>query len=186
MEKFKRLDLARNGWVQTDTSKYAQELYMFFNESHIGHFFHRPVDHLALKAADANQFDNWLEDILSTSTKLSFIISDSRRLATARTKDPIFFPGLGIIKTLEIMEPRPERVGLDLVGLDHIELLRPLDAIEFHFRMYALPFKTQENESHKTLVLQINKEGQEVKFTEKRLLDIVQDEILSGQATILK
>jgi hypothetical protein len=112
---------------------------------------------------------------------------NNRRISLATLNSPFDFKQLGTTQYLEIMEPKPEKAGQGLTGMEHIEIYaQNLNLVKVNVDAANIDYKYAENPSHKAIVIQINKEGQEVKFTDRHLSDIVKEEIDKGKATILK
>ncbi len=142
---------------------------------------------MAIKAEDTHQFDDYLGIFSPLSESMSYIEMNDRRLATAELINPLEFQTIGECRTLEIMEPRPEKVGMDIVGFEHIEMYHePLEKIEETLKAKNIPYEFTSNPEHRALVVVINDKGQEIKFTDKSLAQIVARQVKDKEATIVK
>ena len=143
-----------------------------------------PVDHCAIKARDSVEFEEWIAELLPFCTSASFAVLNNRRLATLELKMPVYFGVWGQTTVLEVMEPRPEKVGNDFTGFEHIELFHPsLNSVADTLEQKKVPFDHQENPGHKAVVLALSPEGHEVKFTDNHLRLMVKKQLESGEST---
>lgn len=147
-------------------------------------WFDRP-DHLAIKCKDSADFEVAIEQWLPKSAELSYVHLNGRRLATALLLEPIAVGNLGTVEWLEIMEPRPEKVGLDPVGIDHMEFeFADFESAQEVLGEKGVEFANQENPNHHWLSILAN--GYEFKLNDRVLADIVEEELTNGEATVLK
>jgi hypothetical protein len=143
-------------------------------------------DHIAIKAFDSPRFEELLEEVkreFSVSDKhiVTEVLND-RRIATAFLAGPIAVGSFGEVKLLEIMEPRPEKVGEDKVGLDHFEFLVPnlADAV-MHIRrspIHENDYDVRSNSNHDFIEVRFGEiikgeHSREFKLTYESLADIV-------------
>ena len=169
--------------LQEATDEYFERLRIFIDTYDLWELFDgATVDHVAIKLEDKQDY---LEHVESLSNESSWIIStpmDDREISTAKLRDPMRLHGLGTTRIVEIMEPKPGKSGG--TGLDHIEVLSLstfediralLDSRNIRFTLYS-------NERHSAVVVQINDEGQEVKFTDGRLEDIALVQAACGES----
>jgi predicted metalloenzyme YecM len=173
--------------LQTSADEYTAALKRFLDTQGLTEYFIPPVDHLAVKATDAQDYMHYMELILPFSEEISYVPLNNRRLATAKLTNPISFGELGETVYLEIMEPRPEKVGKDFTGFEHIELLcKDFNAVESVLKAKNIPYEMCENPEHRALVLKINDLGQEIKFTDKSLGQIVLNQVDRNEAVVIK
>ena len=150
-----------------------------------------PVDHLALKAEDGRDYEELLRIFSRISTRVYETLINSRRISVAQLKSFVGLrfgdTSLGSTRLLEIMEPRPEKAGQDLVGFEHIELVVPqLEGVRQELMLRGSHFQEGGNDYHQTVVLKINDNGQEVKFTNRPLIAIIEEQIKRGETAVLK
>ena len=144
-----------------------------------------PIDHVAIKALDRKTYEEYLKVYLPLSKRLSYSKVNERDLATAMLYKPLDADTFGKVSVLEIMEPRPGVIATTHDLIDHTELLVPdLEPIKQALKAKDVEFKVQTNDQHTTVVIEINEWGQEVKFTDRSLLDIAEKQIASGAAKI--
>lgn len=111
---------------QESIRKFVDELVGFRDQHKLSELFSSRVDHLAIKMADSNDYERCVKDILSICSLMTEAQLNNRRIATAKLEKKVNLTGssqsLSSVEYLEIMEPRPEKVGKDLVGIDHCEI----------------------------------------------------------------
>lgn len=169
-ENFQKLTF---GSLQRDTGLYLLSLRDFFYLHGIKHLL-GPIDHLAYKTADTGHFDYCLSCLEPICVRSHFVTMDNRKLATLELYKPINCEGLGETKLLELMEPRPEKVGKDFIGLEHAEIYhRNLAKIQKELEAQGVNYQVQKNPSHRTIVFPISRAGQEIKFTDRPLGEII-------------
>lgn len=139
-----------------------------------------PVDHFAVKLADGKAFDDFIDRILPLAEKVHCVNLNNRRISVAFLKKPIYFGRFGNCTDIEIMEPKPEKVGKDLVGFEHIEIYRP----DFDDLLDLGEFK--DNGHHKSIVIKLNEKGQELKLNDSPIRDVLVKERKEGILTDLK
>ncbi len=144
------------------------------------------IDHIAVKLSDTSEYENFINDNLAFFASANYIQMNNRRITTVRLKNAIETTSFGSVFYLEIMEPKPEKVGTFKSGLDHAEIWVPnFDELEKEFGLRDLEFVRSDNGHHRTLIFKMN-DLWEVKFTDKTIEDTVKDEIESGLITSLK
>lgn len=170
---------------EQQVADYAAALHAFRAEYGLpGEWFAEP-DHIAVKCADATDFDKTLAEWLPKAESLSYIHLNGRRLATAKLLGPIAVGEEGEVGWLEIMEPRPEKAGQDVVGVDHMEFMfADFDAVKALLAERGVSFTPQENPSHRWVSIDAN--GHELKLNDLPLAAVVPEEIAEGKAVILK
>ncbi len=145
----------------------------------------KPVDHLAIKSHYSKDYEEYIKTIKSHVQKpFLYTHMDQRRIAAAKLTDSINFSPFGFSNMIEIIEPKPEKAKTTDARFDHIEFLNPdLETIEHILSKHLIPFTRYQNPKHKALVVVINDKGQEIKFTDSRLKDIVLQEFNEKNAT---
>ena len=89
------------------------------------------------------------------------------------------------------MEPKPENVGRDIVGGEHMEFFYPDFAAAQAFLQTQATERDQEvsheldlsSSVHQTLVLPFG-DGYEIKLNNRTLADIIPEELASGEAIV--
>ncbi len=174
--------------MQAEINAYAAELQRFCEERNIptnSDWFSEP-DHIAFKAADTKDFDKLIESFKPLSSEISCIEMDERRLATARLISGLKVGEFGKVYVVELMEPRPEKVGNDVVGLEHMEFLYPFfSRVESTLELAGVRTQRQGNSGHNWVNVVINPAGQEVKFNDKLLSETVAEEVERGETEVI-
>lgn len=166
---------------------FAEEAKLFFYSYGLADLvIDLPIDHVAIKALDRKVYDEYIKIYLPLSQRMSYAVVNDRDLATALLYEPLDAGTWDQVKLLEIMEPRPNAIATTYDLIDHIELLvSNLEAIKTTLTNKDVIFTEQSNDQHKTVVVEINEWGQEVKFTDRGLQDISDKQIASGTARVI-
>jgi hypothetical protein len=135
-------------------------------------------DHVAIKAFNSRAYESLLAQVeaqMEVDDNIIVAELNERRIATAFLTGGLAVGEFGEVHMLEIMEPRPERVGKDKVGLDHVEfLVTDLVGVQRHLRRGQVSFEHQVNSSHEFVSVRFGESHEhEVKFTDTSLADIV-------------
>lgn len=167
--------------------KYVESLEQFVQRRRLPQEWFNEPDHLAVKCLDGKHFDAMLDTWARRVDLASYVRMDGRRLAAVHLGEAAISLGMfGSVEWLEIMEPRPEKVGKDTVGIDHAEFVYPdFTAVKQVLRFRKVPYELQENPNHSWVNIPINSLGQELKLNDRPLADIVGHEIETGDAVVL-
>jgi predicted metalloenzyme YecM len=143
-------------------------------------------DHLAIKCADGLDYEYKTQDLLPDAQQASEVTLDGRRLAALHLISPQPVGSFGNVSWLEIMQPRPEKQGKGIVGLEHIEFYYPdFSEISSVLQEKGVTFVEQANPGHEWLNIKMNDYGHELKLNNRLLEDIVSYELEEGIAHIL-
>jgi len=146
-------------------------------------WFTKP-DHIAIKAKDAAAYDAHVEfwKTKAVRNRICEIKLNGRRLGTVKLKEPMSVGPFGLISWLELMEPRPEKVGKDKVGIDHMEFYFPdFDEVLMILKDRVIKAKKEKNPSHSWISVELH-DGQELKINDWPLAKIIPEEIKAGKA----
>jgi hypothetical protein len=173
--------------LQELLTAYSEEVKLFFYSYGLANLvLDVPVDHVALKALDRKVFEEYIQMYLPLSRRLTYEAVGPRDIATAELYDSLDAGTFGPVKLLEIMEPKPETIATTYDLIDHIELLvTDLESVQQVLKSKDVQFKVQANENHTAVVIEITEWGQEVKFTDRSLLDIAEKQIALGSAKVV-
>lgn len=162
---------------------YGESLRDFVDQYGLPEEWFAEPDHIAFKCRNAEHFDEVLMQATDDSDQLSFVAKDGRRLASAHLEQPVYVESFGSVEWLEIMQPRPEKQGRDLVGLEHMEFYWPdFESAEEVLRDRGITFEMQHNESLQWMNIIINEFGHELKLCNRKLADIVGEDLANGDA----
>jgi predicted metalloenzyme YecM len=171
---------------EEQTKEYAETLAKFVAEYNLPKEWFAVADHLAVKGADGTEFEALVEHTKAAAYQVSCIDLDGRRLATAKLKETIKVGDFGTVEWLEIMEPRPEKIGKDVVGLEHMEFYFPdFTTAEAVLKEKGIAYEIQQNPGHTWINIVLNDRGQELKLNNKTLSDIVTEELKTGESYLL-
>lgn len=148
-------------------------------------------DHIAIKCRDGEHFLETMDEFRVVSRAITYIHKSERRLGTAMLLSGISIGRLGKVDIVEIMEPKPEKVGRDIVGVEHMEFFYPdFTAAQAFLQMQAtergqeVPHELDlSNSVHQTLVLPFA-DGYEIKLNNRTLADIIPEEFANGEAIL--
>jgi predicted metalloenzyme YecM len=171
--------------LQQQANNFAQSLNQFLdNYPELKSLCNYPIDHMAIKAHGKNDYETYINSVIQFSIPpITYTPMDQRRIATATLKEPIEFSHFGSATTLEIIEPKPEKAETADARFDHIEIRNPnFEEVEQVLNKLNIPYKPYANPKHKALVIVINDQQQEIKFTNGNLAEIVRQELNEGKA----
>ncbi len=173
--------------LQQLLATYAEDVKMFFYSYGLANLVvDVPVDHVAIKALDKATYDEYLKIYGPLSSRLSYEAVGHRDIATSELINPLDAGTFGNVKLLEIMEPKPDAIATTYDMIDHIELLVPdLELIKVALQEKDIEFKVQSNENHTAVVIPMTEWDQEVKFTDRSLLDIAEKQIANNTAQVI-
>lgn len=165
---------------------YRESLQAFLISNKLEVYGTDPLDHIAIKAKDTVQYESLIELLLPVSLQGSFVSMDNRRIATVDLEKPLRI-GTSDVQCIEIMEPRPEKVGRDYVGFEHAEIYSShIAKIEEYAKEKGISYEAYTNDSHHAIVFQINDKNQEIKFTDATHIDVLRIEKEHGKLQLLK
>lgn len=165
---------------------YAEELRAFIDDHALPEEWFGNPDHVAYKCRDEAHFTQVVRLASEDAIQLSVVELDNRKLASAELERSVYLESFGNIDWLEIMQPRPEKAGSDVVGLEHVEFYwSELEAAEEVLRDRGIAYELQSNQNHRWLNIVINDSGQELKLNDRPLAHIVREEIADGTALII-
>jgi hypothetical protein len=176
-----RIGVITPEYLKDESYFYSIRLTDFEETNNLHELAHLNVDHCGIKVRDSIDFNRCSKSLRSLSVWEHQATLNNRRIYVYELKEEytLDFGPHGTTRLIELMEPRPEKVGLDLVGTDHIELLVDDFAIvETAFKERRLGYELQANQNHATIVRAIHQEGPEVKYTMLSLRDVTQDELI--------
>lgn len=173
--------------LQQAAETYTNELSHFLHSYNLGRFITGQVDHMAIKMADTRAYEDYLQKIESLCISLEYMNEGGRRLATALLNQSILFGDYGSTALLEIMEPRPQKIGNDLVGFEHTEFYYPnLKEVKDFLDKRGVVYEDYANPFHAAVACRVNPQNQEVKFTNAPLADSLRRERDGGLLTVIK
>jgi len=168
--------------------QYAKELENFVSVHNLPEAWFAQPDHVAIKCADGMDYEDTMEEFKDEAEQRTWVKMHGRRLGSVKLISSLALGNFGDVSWVEVMEPRPEKVGKDVVGFDHAEFHYP------HFKPIIMTFNLRkikysipdDNPEHGAVVVVINEDtGHELKLNDKTLADIVAHELKEGKATIL-
>lgn len=169
---------------ETARTEYEQSLTEFVGRYELPETWFSQIDHVAIKCADAADYEATVQQWLPQSQELSYVSLDYRRLASARLSGGVALGRFGHAQWLEIMEPRPEKLGADTVGIDHVEFyFRDFTEVQKELIEKGIKYTPQSNINHDWLSIVINDQGQELKINNRTLANIVAEEASTGIST---
>jgi predicted metalloenzyme YecM len=184
------LSLFDKSKLQEEINQYCQNLRQFLFQNDLEELvLNCSIDHFAIKLANSDHYSKYIDSLKKDSSSISDTEMHNRRLATALLNQPLMFM---LIKqqtscnVMEIIEPKPEKANKRLVGFEHIEIYhKDLDRVKQFLKSKNVAFEDYENPHHRAAVLVINDKGQEIKFTDSRLEEIVEQQIAAGSSTVI-
>ena len=167
--------------VRSAADSSAHELELYVESRGLRHEWFAQPDHIAFKFAGAADFEEGMNSIAVDTDSLSYIKLDDRRLASARLLAPVAFGSFGEIWWVELMEPRPEKVGKDVVGPDHIEFYYPnFEEVAQKLGAEGIRYDYQENPNHAWLSFWLQPSEFEIKLNNGTMAKMVAREEADG------
>ena len=124
-------------YIKTEEVKYRQELLTYLKK--------HDITSLILNAF--SKIDG----------KVVYFNINNRRIGSIILQEPMQFSEEIQTKFIELMEPKPEKVGKDFVGFEHTEIYVPeFNQFEIHAKEKHLPYELYANEAHTALVCKIS------------------------------
>lgn len=171
---------------EEEIEQFAETLQLFIDKYELPEKWFKTADHLAVKCADALDYVFRMEELMPDAAQASEIVMDKRRLAALRLTSPVPVGNLGEVSWLEVMEPRPEKVGKDVVGLEHMEFYYPdFDEVTELLAKLGVAYELQSNPGHSWVNIVLNEKGQELKLNDRLLGETVAEEIDNGTSRVL-
>lgn len=172
--------------IMTQIFAYSEELREFIDNNALPEEWFEQPDHFAYKCRNAEHFEEVLKLVTDDADSLSYVMLDGRKLASAHLAQSVYAESFGHVEWLEVMQPRLEREGDDVVGLEHMEFYFPdFETIEDVLHDRGISYELQTNPNHQWINIVINDAGQEVKLNNKPLAEIVDDSINTDEAEIV-
>jgi predicted metalloenzyme YecM len=171
---------------QEEIGQYAQVLQAFIEEHELPLEWFRVPDHVAIKCSDAYHYEHTVEELLPDAAQTSQVELDGRRLAAIKLTSPFSIGELTRVEWVEVMEPRPEKAGKDMVGVEHAEFFYPdFDEISEVLDENGVAYSFQQNPGHAWVNIVLNEQGQELKLNNRLLADVVEEELADGTARLI-
>lgn len=143
-------------------------------------------DHIAVKCVDADDYEATIASYEPQAEQMTYVVMDGRRLATVKLARSLAIASFGDVSWVEVMEPRPEKVGKDVVGLEHAEFtFTDFVAVRDTLNDRNIKYEDQSNPGHTWINIVLNEKGQELKVNDRPLSAIVEHELELGQAKLL-
>ncbi len=153
-------------------NKYYAELTQFIKTNPtIEPFLSKPVDHIAVKAYGPKDLDLFVKSLKPHINKLNVAIINNRKLVSVNLKEPLAF-GPDMVAWIEAMQPKLGKEGQFQAVLEHSEFYYPdFEEVIRVLKSSQISYTLGQNDFHKTLVMKLNKVGQEVKITDRPLIE---------------
>lgn len=167
--------------LQQLISEYGHALTAFIGAHQLPAEWFAAPDHVAYKCQNAADYDHIMELCKPFAKQRYYIAMDGRRLGSIRLQTPLAVADFGTIEWLEVMQPRPAKEGVDMVGLEHMEFVFPdFDAAQQILNAKNIPYERQSNPAHEWISIMLNSGQQELKLNNRSHTDIVQQEFAAG------
>ncbi len=171
--------------IEAGADLYGQRLAAFVEHYRLPEEWFGMPDHIAVKCSDRADFDEQIE-LLRPFTDVSIMGKDmhGRTLGTVELAASIMVGSFGEVNIIEVMEPRPEKAGVGLIGFEHMEFTYD----EFAGATYVLGKRgiefnlPDDNPAHQCIdEIIICDEGFELKLNDRPLVDIIKEETSKGK-----
>lgn len=165
---------------QAGIDAYGHDLENWLNQNDLRNLL-GPADHFAIKIPDeatllelADAIKPYCVQNFENSPGLSIRKMDNRSIAVALLEQPLRL-GSWEIHCIEIMQSKPENLGKDPIGIDHVEFINAdFEGVQSVLKAKNVSFGINiKNGYKKTVIVKLNSKGEEVKFTDKTLAAVV-------------
>lgn len=166
-------------FIQIMVSNYVPRLITFTKEYDIEGYFKPPIDHIAFKVLDDEEYERALTYLQPHAYEGYETPLNERRIATIILKQPVALGPQGECSVLELMEPKVGRPATTYGELDHIEIYKNIAQIKRFCQSTmgtSLVSEYRPHQGHDSLEMKFPT-GQEVKFTTVPLLENVQKQV---------
>ncbi|MDD5098780.1 MAG: VOC family protein [Candidatus Colwellbacteria bacterium] len=181
----KRLGSLDVEWLSKELAAYFNRLREFISDHEwVDRKF--SIDHIGIKAHDEADYKACLLSIMPIADMVYEIEMNNRKLAIIVLARPLDSEG-GAIRYIELMEPRPEKVGKDTVGLDHTEIyVFDFEKVAGLAEKAGEPYEYYDNGHHKALVFKIGEKNEEIKLSDTPMERVIEEELASGELKKIK
>ncbi|MEX1059186.1 MAG: hypothetical protein WEC17_02030 [Candidatus Saccharimonadales bacterium] len=175
--------------INSSVEEYGQQFRHFTDAFDIPAALMREPDHLMLKAADPVDFAEKVREIKpwTDQEQVAFMQLDWRFLAMAHLAVPYALAPSRHVDWLEIME-RKEASGYDYIGVEYASFYYPdINKAEGLINSRGIKIERLHDESRRWRWLNItmNDGGQEVRLSDTKLVEIVEQELEDGTARLI-
>lgn len=180
--------------LNEQSDQYSRRLNDFVDQSRLPEsWFDHGYDHLAIKAYTIDDYEQTIERFKAVSELITEVDIDDRQIATAELLGEfaltmsVSFGNYVSIKHIEIMLARLGDQNHDSPRLDHAEIYMPRGLVPVRkvLSNKRIPYFDELNEAHSWVSVVFGEESDEVKFTDRKLSDINQQQIESSRARII-
>lgn len=170
--------------VTDGLAAYGKRLKEFAHSREIPDELLREPDHVMIKSANTADFAAVARGIHPWAEQVVFTEIDLRFLVAARLLVPLALTDNHYVGGVEVMESRSEAV--DFLGLEYGQFFVPdFKRAERLIRRRKIPFQSRADNHHRWLQLPMNNEGQELRLSDKKLDEIIDEELAEGAAKLL-
>lgn len=164
--------------ITTQIFAYGEALRDFVDEFNLPEEWFIDPDHVAYKCRSADHFDEIVRLANDDAEQLVVVTLDGRNIASVLLDNLVYVESFGSVEWLEIIQPRLEKQGEDLVGIEHMEFYwADLESVEDILHDRGIPYVLQHSNSMQGICIEIDDLGHEVKLSGRRLASIMQTEI---------
>ena len=169
--------------------EYRQRLRYYVDSAGIPQSLLQEPDHMMLKAAGPVDFADKVREIKpwTDEAQVAFMELDWRFLAMARLAVPYAVTDSSYADWLEIMEPKSAE-GYDYIGVEYASFYFP-DLKKAERKLNSRGVSTErildQSRDWEWLNIVINQSRQEVRITDTKLVEIVEQELEDGSAKLI-
>lgn len=184
------------GQLRTESQIYNSSLDRFLGRQKLPPtwFANGGVDHLAIKTFNSGDYKAYLDSYKQYAERITQTRLDGRYIATIRllgnyslTFNLLSVKSANRVTDLELMLARPNEQSELQPRLDHAEIYMKYGLIPVRKVLgnRGLRFEDHSNGSHEWVSVKFEDGAEEVKFSDRRLSEIMEEEIDFGTAQVL-
>jgi hypothetical protein len=144
-------------------------------------------DHVMIKSSTPSDFDRKVKLVTPWAEQAAFLEVDSRFLVAAHLITPIALTEYKEVSWIEIMESKSPDGTTDYLGAEYAEFYHS-DFIQAAKLMKSkrIDFEKRTDGIHRWWNIRLNEEGQELRISDKPLMDIIGRQLDDGTARELR
>lgn len=173
--------------IYGEALSYGQNLSWFVWKENFPDELLAEPDHIMVKAPTPSDFEKRVQSLKPLAAESRFLEIDSRFLVAFRMIGAVAIQPSKRVEMVEVMETRHPDSQEEFVGVEYNTFYYPnFNEARKKLRNRRIEYITRSDEYHRWINIRINNDGQEVRITDKRLAETLDEELDSGIARILQ
>lgn len=163
--------------------EYARSLHQFVDRSNFPEELLKEADYLMLKVATPADFSETARAIQLWASETSFLEIDWRFLVAAQLFTPISVSEISEVWTVEVMEAKSPDGTADYIGPEYVQFYHPDFREAGHLlEKNRITHAKRTDGAHRWWQVPMNPEGQELRISDKSIVEIIDNRLDDGRA----